>query len=250
VIANPPLPSAFAKSLLSAHGGGHSVNGTPSPITPSYSFVHDEHYERAHAAESGPNLHAHGHGHGGHGHEGHSDNMRGVFLHVLAVCSCILSLTEHDADDVQDTMGSVGVIISTLLIKLYGWTGFDPIASLFIAILIIASVVPLVLDTGRILALDVSSRRSQIDDALAEVAAIQGVAKYEVPRFWPKDGSSYIGSIRIKLARAPGSVDVGGPHGTVTPSYFAIDRVAERVDSVLKAKIRGLEEMTIEVDGE
>jgi zinc transporter 5/7 len=147
-------------------------------------------------------------------------------------------------------MGSVGVIISTLLIKFYGWTGFDPIASLFIAVLIIASVVPLVVDTGRILALDVSSRRTQIDDGLAEVAAVPGVARYESPRFWPKDGNSYVGSIRILLARAPSSVDVGGPHGAVGANYVAIDKVVERVDSVLKAKIRGLDELTIEVDGE
>jgi solute carrier family 30 (zinc transporter), member 5/7 len=147
-------------------------------------------------------------------------------------------------------MGSVGVIISTLLIKFYGWTGFDPIASLFIAILIVASVVPLVLDTGRILALDITPRRAEIDAALADVAAIPGVAKYEAPRFWPKDGSAYVGSIRVRLARAPGAVDVGGPHGAVGPSYVGIERVVERVDSVLRGKIRGLEEVTIEVEGE
>lgn len=61
------------------------------------------------------------------------------------------------------------MIISTLLIQFYGWTGFDPIASLFIAILIAASVVPLVIDTGKILCLDVGERESGIRDALAEV---------------------------------------------------------------------------------
>ena len=63
----------------------------------------------------------------------------------------------------------MGVIISTILIRFYGWTGFDPIASLFIAILIAASVVPLVIDTGRILALDVSERDATIESALKEV---------------------------------------------------------------------------------
>jgi zinc transporter 5/7 len=66
-------------------------------------------------------------------------------------------------------LGSVGVIISTLLIQFYGWTGFDPIASLFIAILIAASVVPLVMDTGRVLCLDVSDREATIEQALSEV---------------------------------------------------------------------------------
>lgn len=63
----------------------------------------------------------------------------------------------------------MGVIISTLLIQFYGWTGFDPIASLFIAILIAASVIPLVMDTGKVLALDVADRSADIERALAEV---------------------------------------------------------------------------------
>jgi len=70
----------------------------------------------------------------------------------------------------------VGVIISTLLIQFYGWTGFDPIASLFIAILIAASVVPLVMDTGRVLALDVADRDADIRRALAEVCLPSPVA--------------------------------------------------------------------------
>jgi solute carrier family 30 (zinc transporter), member 5/7 len=60
--------------------------------------------------------------------------------------------------------------VSTLLIQIYGWTGFDPIASLFIAIMIAASVIPLVIDTGRILCLNVDDEReSGIRNALAEV---------------------------------------------------------------------------------
>lgn len=65
----------------------------------------------------------------------------------------------------------MGVIVSTLLIQVYGWTGFDPIASIFIALLIAASVVPLVIDTGKVLALDVAQRSDNISDALAEVTS-------------------------------------------------------------------------------
>lgn len=71
-----------------------------------------------------------------------------------------------------DTLGSVGVIISTLLINRYGWTGFDPIASIFIAVLIFASVVPLVTESGRLLCLDVGEgREKDIRAALAKVGA-------------------------------------------------------------------------------
>ena len=63
------------------------------------------------------------------------------------------------------------MIISTLLIRLTGWTGFDPLASLFIAGLIMASVIPLVLDSGKVLCLDVgSATEAQIRAGLAEVS--------------------------------------------------------------------------------
>ena len=134
-----------------------------SPLTPNYKFGHDPHFAEHHDHTHGsrvPNLHDHSHSHGG-DHEGHSHNMRGVFLHVMA-----------------DTLGSVGVIISTLLIQFYGWTGFDPIASLFIAVLIAASVIPLVIDSGKVLCLDVDHREDNIKDALAEVSKTLWVIQY------------------------------------------------------------------------
>lgn len=51
-----------------------------------------------------------------------------------------------------------------------GWTGFDPLASLFIAGLIMASVIPLVIDSGKVLCLDVGPEtEAQIRAALSEV---------------------------------------------------------------------------------
>ncbi|KAG0223715.1 putative zinc transporter msc2 [Mortierella sp. GBA43] len=104
--------------------------------------------------------HGHGHGHGhhhhGHGHDhghGHNANMQGVFLHIMA-----------------DTLGSVGVIISTLLIDWFGWTGFDPIASMFIAVLIFLSVIPLIKDSASVLMLEVpDGNLGSIEHALQEV---------------------------------------------------------------------------------
>ena len=95
--------------------------------------------------------------------------MRGVFLHVLAVSDTLLKVPSEAYN--KDTLGSVGVIISTLLIRWTGWTGFDPLASLFIAALIMASVIPLVIDSGKVLCLDVGSdSESQIRAALTEVS--------------------------------------------------------------------------------
>lgn len=60
-----------------------------SPVTPNYRFGVDEHFaSHQHANHHGhtPNLHDHSHVHGGgHTREGHSHNMRGLFLHVMAV---------------------------------------------------------------------------------------------------------------------------------------------------------------------
>jgi zinc transporter 5/7 len=60
----------------------------------------------------------------------------GVFLHVLA-----------------DTLGSIGVIVSTVLIEQFGWFIADPLCSLFIAVLIFLSVIPLIKDACQVLLL-------------------------------------------------------------------------------------------------
>lgn len=65
-----------------------------------------------------------------------NDNMRAVFLHVVA-----------------DTMGSVSVIISSLLIQQFGWHLADPICSICIAVMIFISVIPLLKHSSRLLLL-------------------------------------------------------------------------------------------------
>ncbi|KAF9258720.1 cation efflux protein [Marasmius fiardii PR-910] len=205
-----------------SHEPSHDEEPLPSPITPSYVFGHDDHFDSHHQNGHAPNVNDHSHSQ--HSHEGHSHNMRGVFLHVMA-----------------DTLGSVGVIISTLLIQFYGWTGFDPIASLFIAILIVASVIPLVLDTGKVLALDIGDRTLSVQRTLSELESLEGVVTYSEPRFWPKDAEKLIGSIKIQVA-SPGMVSLR------EGKEWTIDRVVERVDSLLRKKIQGLEELTIQVE--
>jgi len=84
--------------------------------------------------------------------------------------------------------------VSMVLIQFYGWIGFDPIASIFIALLIAASVISLVIDTGKVLALDVAQRADGITQALDELASVEGLASYTKLWFWPKDASSLIAS--------------------------------------------------------
>ncbi|KAF8705275.1 Cation efflux family, partial [Rhizoctonia solani] len=193
---------------------------SPPPAAPPYSY-----YSNAHGDHDG-GAHNHEHDHG------QSHNMRGVFLHVMA-----------------DTLGSVGVIISTLLIQWYGWTGFDPIASLFIAILIAASVVPLVIDCAKVLSLDVGERETSIRQALIELSNVDGLASYSAPRFWPKDGESLVGSIHIQLAPSASSYDPAGAHRAQRVTYANADRVVDRVEQLLRARIHGLHDLTIQVEG-
>jgi zinc transporter 5/7 len=56
-----------------------------------------------------------------------NDNVEGIFLHILA-----------------DALGSVGVIISSVLVKYYNITIADPICSAIISVLIFVSVFPLI----------------------------------------------------------------------------------------------------------
>ncbi|PYH46990.1 metal cation transporter MSC2 [Aspergillus saccharolyticus JOP 1030-1] len=114
--------------------------------------------------------HAHGHDHG-HGHSHGNENMHGIFLHILA-----------------DTLGSVAVVISTILVHYSGWPGYDPIASCLIAILIFASAVPLVSSTAKTLLLALPADvEYNVREVLAGVSTLRGVVGYTVPRFWLDD---------------------------------------------------------------
>ena len=95
---------------------------------------HSSTYSHSHSHDlEDPKHEHHEHKHEDHSHEHpnhdshHNENIYGVFLHILA-----------------DAMGSLGVIISSLLIKYFGWTIADPICSTIISILIFVSVIPLI----------------------------------------------------------------------------------------------------------
>ena len=109
--------------------------------------------------------HSHGHSHShGHGDSGGSFNIDGVFLHVLA-----------------DTMGSVGVILSSLLIEYFGWYIADPICSFCIGSLIFVSVIPLVRSTGSILMLRTPEK---LEDVERELEHLPGVKAVEDVHSW------------------------------------------------------------------
>ena len=85
-----------------------------------------------------------------------------MFLHVLA-----------------DTLGSVGVIISTILIENFGWNIADPICSMFIATMILLSVLPLLKETAQILLLRTpTDMEEDIISALGKVCYLPKVPEF------------------------------------------------------------------------
>jgi zinc transporter 5/7 len=177
-----------------SHGGhGHDHEATKSGIKHE---KHDSHDHHDHVHHDHPSTSAHSHSHGGHSHD--NENMRGIFLHVLA-----------------DTMGSAAVIVSTLLIQYVGWSGWDPLASCIIAILIFLSSIPLVSSSARRLLLTVpADTEYQLRNTLAGVSDLRGVASYTVPRFWmvdqtsEKGGEGILGVMHVIATRGSDLEDV------------------------------------------
>ncbi len=160
------------------HDHGHSHSHAPAPSH------HDEHHDHGHG-------HSHGHAHShdgdhehkheshkheahadhGHGHDHHNDNMHGIFLHVAA-----------------DAGGSLAVIISTAMTLWKPWYGWDPLATIIIAVLIFAAAVPLVISSGQKLLLVVpESLEYSIKNTLQGLGELRGVIGYAAPRFWLDD---------------------------------------------------------------
>uniref|UniRef100_T1J8P6 Proton-coupled zinc antiporter SLC30A5 n=1 Tax=Strigamia maritima TaxID=126957 RepID=T1J8P6_STRMM len=162
-----------------------SVAGLLVNLTGIFAFHHGHshreghHHSHQHQRSS---VQAHSHVHG-HSHGGHNANMQGVFLHILA-----------------DTLGSVGVIVSSLLIENVGWLIADPICSLFISSLIFLSVLPLLKDSAAILVLKIPSKHQKdVSELLKKLLAMDGVVSYRNQHFWLHSSSQLAGSIHIQV---------------------------------------------------
>lgn len=119
-----------------------------------------------------------------HNHKHIDHNMEGIFLHVLA-----------------DTMGSVGVVISTLLIKYKGWQVADPACSIFISVLIVSSVIPLLRNSAEIL-LQRVPRAHELDlkDALKNVMKIKGVCGIQNLHVWSLTNTDVVGTLHLHIS--------------------------------------------------
>lgn len=163
-----------------SHGGGshgHSHGGDSHGHSHSNNS-HDDHH---------PLINSHGHSHDEEIHltGGNSQIMRGVYLHILA-----------------DTLGSVGVIVSALLMQMFGWMRADPICSMFIAVLVALSVLGLIKESVTVL---MQRQPAAIDRALPQcyqkVTGLAGVYSVQEPHFWTLCSDVYIGAIKLEVSK-------------------------------------------------
>nr|CAD2181664.1 unnamed protein product [Meloidogyne enterolobii] len=154
--------------MYAFHGGhGHSHGG-------GHGHSHGGGHGHSHSSSDGGD---HGHSHGG------NANMQGVFLHVLA-----------------DTLGSVFVIASTLLIQNFGWQWVDPLCSLILSLLILGSVIPLLKSSSSVLLQSIPDGldESNYERISNEIRAIDGVLDFSDFHCWQlKAGTNYC-SIHIQ----------------------------------------------------
>ena len=111
----------------------------------------------------------------------HHEDVRAIFLHIVA-----------------DALGSMGVIISSLLVKYYDLNIADPICSSCISILIIMSVIPLLKDAGYILMQGTSiDVLENLDSITQKFKSIDGVVCVMDLRVWTLRQKNSIGSISL-----------------------------------------------------
>ncbi|XP_066991350.1 zinc transporter 7-A [Anabrus simplex] len=160
------------------HGHGHSHGGGGG-------------HGHSHSGSSSNHGHSHDHSHT-HSHDsgdfnsGNSQIMKGVFLHILA-----------------DTLGSVGVIVSAVLMQMFGWMIADPICSMFIAILIALSVLALIKESVMIL---MQRQPAALDHVLPQcyqkVMQLAGVYSVQEPHFWTLCSDVYVGALKLEVSKA------------------------------------------------
>ena len=99
-------------------------------------------------------------------------------------------------------MGSVGVVISTLLIKYKGWLVADPACSIFISVLIVSSVIPLLRNSAEILLQRVPrANEHDLRKALIEVRKMKGVCGIQNLHVWSLTNTEVVGTLRLHITK-------------------------------------------------
>jgi len=108
-------------------------------------------------------------------------NVRGVFLH-----------------SVGDTVSSIAVIVSSLVVVFTGYSGLDPIAAILIGILIMRSAYGLVRESTNIL-LEATPRHLQLESIAKTIRSVEGVKGVHDLHVWTITSGLYALSGHVTL---------------------------------------------------
>lgn len=156
-----------------SNGSAHPNDTLPKPTSPQHHEITHTDHKHVQPVQD-PKV----------GHS-HTDlNMRGVFLHVLG-----------------DALGNIGVISSALIIWLTSWSFkyyFDPLISLVITVIILASAIPLCKAASRILLQAVPIGIS-IDDIKYDIEDLPGVISAHHLHVWQLSDTKKVASLHIQV---------------------------------------------------
>ena len=141
----------------------------------------------------------------------HDINTRGAFLHMLA-----------------DTLVSVGVVVSGVVIKYTGWSIVDPIIGIVIAVVILVSTWNLLAESLR-MSTDAVPEGIDADDIKNRISAIDGVLNVHHLHIWAISTTETALTCHIVIPEASMLEEV-------------TDRVKEMLDSV------GIHHSTLEIE--
>jgi cobalt-zinc-cadmium efflux system protein len=139
-------------------------------------------------------------------------NMRGAWLHVFS-----------------DALGSVGAILSALLVWLLGWFWADPLASMIIAIFIVYAAWSLLRETVAVL-MESAPGHIDVDVVRDSLAAMTAVAEVHDLHVWSI--TSGMESLSAHVVARPGA-DPGALLGdlrTMLSQRFGIDHVTIQIE--------------------
>ncbi|XP_042604960.1 zinc transporter 7 [Cyprinus carpio] len=171
-------------------GHGHSHGG------------HGHSHESKHGHDDHGHSHGgHGHSHGGHGHSHDDPHCHDDHSLTPGKGSSKQILQGLPLETVSKTAGSVGVIISAILMQKYDLMIADPICSMLIALLIGVSVVPLLRESiGILMQRTPPSLDHTLPECYQRVQQLQGVYNLQEPHFWTLCTDVYIGTLKLLVA--------------------------------------------------
>jgi cation diffusion facilitator family transporter len=233
-LASKAVPHAGIMLMVAT--GALVVNGVSAWLLHGVIHGHEHAHEDAHEDAHGhahEDAHGYGHGHGdghghrdghghgdghghrdghGHGKKGHDLNLRGARLHLLG-----------------DTLGSVAALLAAVIIRAHGPAAADPIASFFVACILVVGALSLLRDAMLVL-LEAAPKHLDVDQIRTIISGEPGVVDIHDVHVWSLGAGHDAIAVHVHS------------DGTQAMLGHAI--------SVRLRKLYGVEYVTVQIEGE